>query len=301
MRTADHQPDQLRRLDAGGDDAARPLVEVEHLLRDREAERTEKPTKATPRGTASALPKMQRRLSTFQTIRHDSAKLGPRLFRSAPPPPALPQLRAARKTPALRLAGACHASTTNIRERRERTKKTMNGQRQPHTAAMSPAVSGPIGAPTAFAARWSASTPRTRLRDVVVVGRRSAELCVGSATALPMPEPARDPGEHHDRPERSVSGLKNPRGAPIPHDADTVVAVRPRHDPAPAARGRRTDTKTPMMKLSRPVRLRIERIANVQGAAPRTPCGRAHRPRSDQTARREDRGSARDAQATSSR
>ena len=95
---------------------------------------------------------MRRRLSTFQTMRHDSAKLGvaSSVWAAASDAPA------ARRSNTPRFGSRSrHASTTNTSVGNV---KTMNGQRQPHLAAMRPAVSGPMIAPTAFAARWNEYT-----------------------------------------------------------------------------------------------------------------------------------------------
>ena len=110
---ADDQADELRRLDAGGDEASGPLVEVEHLLVEQRRRATTKPMSDAARNGSEY--QMRRRLSIFQTMRHASAKDGgassvcDRLFGRAHAP-------AARTTPRIG-SRSRNASTTKIERR----------------------------------------------------------------------------------------------------------------------------------------------------------------------------------------
>jgi hypothetical protein len=81
------------------------------------------------------------------------------------------------------------------------TAKTRNGTRHPPQAASTPASSGPMNAPIAFAARWKENT-----RGRAAIGNQSAssELWVGHTVASPTPEPARISTSIHTATDRPV-------------------------------------------------------------------------------------------------
>ena len=71
---ADDQADELGRLDGGGDEAAGPLVEVEHLLVQQRRRATTKPMSDAARNGSDH--QIRRSVSIFQTMRHASANDG---------------------------------------------------------------------------------------------------------------------------------------------------------------------------------------------------------------------------------